>query len=137
MSMGLSLLWKDRLFDYLLGIDPAEDRFVALLSTAATEDDTGTSIVEVTYTGYTRIEVAAADWTATINGLRSNEAAITFPTPPTDEGEYALGFAVCNAATNGELVGFADFAPAVFLTELVQPKFSIGALAWALLTTTD
>lgn len=79
--------------------------YVALFTTLP--DEAGTGGVEVTGTGYTRVQHGPSDatWAAPVggNGVFSNLGAIQFGSPTTDWG-VIVGYGIFDASTEGNLL---------------------------------
>lgn len=118
---------KEVILDLLTGVDPAEDRFVALLTATAAPDDTGATIAEPGYTGYGRVEFLAANWTATTDGVRYSEVDTDFPI--TDAEVELAGVAILDAATNGALITFENFVETLNIPSGKVPSLASGELA--------
>lgn len=98
--------------------------YVALFTTAVTDAGGGT---EVSGGSYARKLTAGSDWAAASGGATSNAAIITFVTPTGSWGT-ATHFALMDAASGGNYLGWSDLTiPQTIGTgNLVQ--FAIGAL---------
>lgn len=83
--------------------------YVALCKIAPLASDTGSTISEVTYTNYTRLTLSSASFTAVISNAVSNAAQLTFATPGAT-GDVAYGWAICDAATLGNVLYFDALA---------------------------
>jgi hypothetical protein len=105
--------------------------YVALSTTTPTE--TGTNVTEPSSGGYARVATAAADWNSATDAdpsLTDNANAITFPTA---SGDWASGadlthFALYDAATSGNFLGFGALALAKPVLNGDTPSFAAGAL---------
>lgn len=81
--------------------------YVALLNGAPANSQTGSTIPETAYTGYARVVTAGADWAAPSGGSPENESnanQINFPACTAGSGNPIYGFAICDAATTGNLL---------------------------------
>lgn len=138
MTVDFADTWREKVLDYVLGISPAADRYIAILGEVAVPGDTGSTITESDYPAYERVEFLAADWSATSSGRRRNEADVLFPT--VDEGGHvAVGFALLTAATAGELVAYHNLDDVDWRTFTVgqTPRIAINQLAMALSALVD
>lgn len=128
----LSTLWRERLLDWLTGASPAGNRYAALCSVAPGLADTGSTITEMTYPGYARLGIAFG---ATSNSRRKNSGQLLWAAPDAEISVVAV--AVVTASSGGELVGWADFTPAVAFLAGQAPKFAVNTLALALVGVTS
>src|SRR5262249_53942550 len=93
--------------------------YIALCTTTPIKSDTGTTIsngtgtgVEVSGGSYARVAVTSntSNWTvAGTNDLVSDNAVITFPTATANWGTV-VGIAICDAATNGNILFFGNLS---------------------------
>ena len=105
--------------------------FVALCTTVPTSADTGSTIVEATYTGYAR-KATAGDWGSASAGTPStifNSSAITFA-PCTGGTSTIIGFAIVdNGSTGaGNMLAWGSCASTVISVTQTPPTFAINAL---------
>lgn len=77
--------------------------FLALCTEIPTREDTGTTLIEATYTGYERVAVAAGDWSAP-SGRRMENAVDIALAPCTAGADRIVGWALCDADTAGEVI---------------------------------
>jgi hypothetical protein len=104
--------------------------YVALFTTLPAEDGTGG--VEVSGTGYARVQHDAADanWTAPTggNGLYSNNGAVQFGSPTANWGSI-VGFGLYDASVAGNYLLGALFASPVTVNDGdPAPAFATGQL---------
>lgn len=100
--------------------------YIALCRVAPLATDTGSTITESTYTNYARVLKNTADFTAISANATSNVAEIDFPTPGVT-GDTVYGWALCDAATLGQVLYFGPLA-ALPVTPGFPPFIPIGAL---------
>ncbi len=111
MAAAMSNYLAGKLLDYVLKgtAFSSPTLYAALTTTVPTQTDTGSTILEVAYTSYVRVSVPGSSINAAtlISGLMSsvNGTAINFPTS-TGTPQTALGFALCDALTVGNLLYF-------------------------------
>jgi hypothetical protein len=74
--------------------------WLALLTTVPTDESTGATIVEATYTGYARLEVPEAAWGAASGGEIKNDEVLTFP-ECTEGSSTIVGWAGVDSTTEG------------------------------------
>ena len=96
------------------------------------KDDTGTTVPEMTGTGYARVQrdPLDANWTATSgnDGQSDNAAAITFGSPTSNWG-VAGGFFIADALTVGNMLYWGVLADEKTINNGdAAPSFGIGAL---------
>lgn len=106
--MSKSDYLEDKLNDHVHGkatFTAPANIFVALLTSAPLDSDTGTSIAskEATYTGYARKSTAAADYGSSSGGTTANANAIAFA-PCTGGSSVVKYFAKVDAATLGNVL---------------------------------
>lgn len=100
--------------------------FLALLSAPAVPSDTGTTLAakEAAYGGYTRAEVASSVWEAASGPVIVNAELIALPKRTSGQAQI-IAWALCDAATKGNVLHFGD-TPA-FVIDAADPEPSIGA----------
>lgn len=87
--------------------------YLALCTSLPDSSKTGTTIVEATYTGYARIQVAAGGWSAAVSGgagaasTKANNGAITFAAC-TASSSIITGWALCDALTVGNMLAWGS-----------------------------
>jgi hypothetical protein len=100
--------------------------FMAAVTVAVTDADTGSTITEANYTGYARKSVAAADMGSAAAGSAANVNAITFAAA-TAGTSAVIGHAKCVAATVGRLIK-SGTCSTVNVSATQQPlNFAVGA----------
>ena len=85
--------------------------YIALCTTLPTVASTGSTIVEPSGNGYTRVSTVAGNWntaTGSNPATMSNSATITFPTCTTATWGAIVGFALVDAATNGNVLAWGS-----------------------------
>ena len=123
---------EDKVLDHVLGdgafASPAAV-YLALCTVVPTDGSTGVSIVEATYTGYARLQLAAASLSASAIGSKTNSAALEFAAC-TAGTSTVIGFAITdNAATGaGNMLMWGTTTPKVIDTSSTPPRIAIGAL---------
>lgn len=131
---GKSDYLENRVLDHFLGATASTAPatvYVALYTTALNDASTGTTPspgVEVTGGSYARVAVTnnATNWPAASGGAKANGTAITFPAPSADWGTI-VGFAILDAATNGNILYFGAITPNKTVNNLdPAPTFAIG-----------
>lgn len=104
--------------------------YLALCIAAPGETDTGSTIVEATYTGYARLQVPAADWNAANvgTGTAVTNAIKTFAAC-TAGTSACTHFAWCSALTLGDVIAFGALAATLNVSTAAQPvSFAAGNL---------
>ena len=108
--------------------------YVALSTSAPNMDGTGvTEPSGATVSDYARVETAAADWAAATDAdpsVLANAQAIEFPqlTTASEDWGTVTHFALYDAATNGNLLGYGALGTPKNPTEGDTPSFSVGDL---------
>jgi hypothetical protein len=106
--------------------------FMALVTVAVTDADTGSTITEATgATGYARKSVAAADMNTSSAGSATNANAITFAAI-TAGSAAVIGFAKCIAATVGVMQKYGTCASTTISATQTPPTFAAGAFTTSL-----
>ncbi len=88
---GLSNTWEDNVLDYITGVDPAVQRYLALMTATPTDTTLGTEVATAGGTLYTRM---AINFDAASGGATQNNGIITFPTAGASWGTVTH-WAVC------------------------------------------
>ena len=113
--------------------------YVALLTTNAVASDTGTTLqggggtgVEVSGGNYARQSVAAGtgNWSAPSGGSTSNSNAITWAS--VTWSATVVGIAICDAATNGNMLFFGALASNKVVSSGDTITFNVSQLAVSL-----
>ena len=126
--------WENAVLDATFG-DPdvtiTAPTYLALALQVPTDASTGTTIDGggwiPTYTGYARKSIAAADMSAAASGSKTNSNAITFAAC-TAGTSTIVGWAVCDAATVGNILVWGSCTSTVISTTQTPPTVAIGAL---------
>ncbi len=106
----------------------AEENWLALVTAPIGPEDTGATIAEATYTGYTRIPAKSTDFGAAEKGEKTNVNAFTFP-ECTALPDSVVGAALLTAEGIGEGEIIHDFLVVEFTTVIGKtPDFKVGAL---------
>lgn len=102
--------------------------FLALVTVAVTDSDTGSTITEANYTGYTRLSCPGTNWGNASGGTITNSAAITFA-GCTGGSSACVGWALLDASTAGNILLYGDFGSTLTVDTSHTPlSFAIGAL---------
>jgi len=120
--MSLSTYAANLLVEYLLA-----DSVWAGLSTADPGVGGG-GLAEPSSGSYDRVEIETTDWTAAAAGVKSNVAAVTFPTPT---GAWGTITHVClfDAASGGNLIHSTPLPfPQIVTGTSIAPSFPIGEI---------
>lgn len=140
MAGGMSQYMSRSVLDHYLrnqAYTPAAAIYVALLTTMPS-DDAGTGLVEVAgpyaTTGYQRMPVTYGAATGTSPAQVANTAAVTFDVAATD-WTTVVGYALYDAATAGNLLGFVAISPTIPInigSQLTFPCTPVAALTFTL-----
>lgn len=136
MSQFLSNYLRSALLDKLFrGVDPSwpTNVYLALMTTAPTPAGGG---AELSYTNYARVEVAVGtdDWDA--SGVVSDRVQLdsssifSWPAPGSDGDAPVVGVAVYDAATDGNLLAYADLAASATIQEDNEVRINAGDLSF-------
>ena len=104
--------------------------YVALTKTLPTAADTGSTISETTYTNYARLLTHTADYTAITGQASSNVNPLSFAAPGTT-GDTVNGWALCDAATGGNMLYYGPLAAVVIAASGTAPSIGAGGLTLA------
>ena len=105
--------------------------YMALVTVAVTDADTGSTMTEATYTGYARKSVAAGDMNGAAAGSASNANAIQFAAC-TNNSSVVIGFAHCAASTVGTMRKFGTCASTTVSTTQTPAQFAASAYTTSL-----
>lgn len=100
--------------------------FLALVTVAITDADTGSTITEAGYTGYARKSIANTDFAAASAGAHTTTNAVTFAAC-TGGSSTVIGFARTVAATVSRLIRMATCSSTVVSTTNTPASFAAGA----------
>lgn len=108
---------------------PPVTLYLALCTAAPTDASTGSTLTEANYTGYSRLAVTnnATNWPAASAGAKSNGVAFTFA-ECTAGTSTITHFAIVDAATLGNVIGWGALTTSKTITTGDTPKFAIGDL---------
>jgi hypothetical protein len=98
--------------------------FIALLTTNPS-NNTGTGLVETTYTNYARVACSGATWATAASGSITTASVVSFPSCGTT-GATIVGWALYDASTAGNLLFYGTCSLTV--SSGIQPQFAAGAL---------
>jgi hypothetical protein len=125
---GLSNAVENKVLDHLLAgtsYTPPDTLTIALVSTAVTESDTGSTITKVSYTGYADFALThATHWNNAASGSKTNKAVLTWPENTGATTPTAVGFAVLNGT---DIIVFGTL-PSTAIAPNITPQFAINAL---------
>jgi hypothetical protein len=103
--------------------------YIALCTAAPTDASTGSTLTEANYTGYARKAFTnnSTNFPAASSGSKSNGVAITF-NPCTGGSSTVTHFAIVDAASNGNVLGWGALTASLAVSNGITPEFAIGAL---------
>lgn len=122
MAGSLSNLYERKALDYILGMDPAATRYLALYTSDPTDADSGT---ECTGSAYARVAIAFNAASTNTSGTTSatNDGAVTFPRALGSWGTISH-FGIRTASSGGDLIAAGDFdTPTAITTNQI---FEVG-----------
>lgn len=105
--------------------------FMAAVTVAITDADTGSTITEAAYTGYARKSTAAADMNTAAAGSASNANAIAFAAC-TAGTAAVIGFGKCVALTVGRLIKYGTCTTVNVSSTQTPLQFAAGAFTTTL-----
>jgi hypothetical protein len=136
MANNISDYLESKVLNFLFRTDSTFTKpgtiYIALCPTTPTDASTGTTIVEPVGNGYTRIALNPSDanWTAVAAaGETHNASVIQFPTCTTSAWGQINGFAVCDAATLGNMLFWGALGTAKPVNVGDSAKFDTAALS--------
>jgi hypothetical protein len=103
--------------------------YVALFISDPTDAASGT---EVTGSGYTRMEMTTASWSATSNGTISNSAQITFPTASGPDWGTITHAALFDSGSGGNMLHYGPLNASVTVNTNDGFVFAAGQLVLSL-----
>lgn len=102
--------------------------YAALCKTAPTKTSTGSTIQEVTYTGYARVQVPAASLNPASGGVMTNNADIEWPDVQ-GGSDNAAAVAFLDAASGGNMLYYdPDVGIIAISTTQTPPVIRAGSL---------
>lgn len=133
---GFSNAMEDEILDSIFGDHATINLFsaptyLALVTVAVAEGDTGSTITEANYTGYARKSIAAADMGASSGGTKSNTAQQQFANA-TGGSSTIIGWAQCSASTAGKVGLFGTSTSTVISATQTPATIAVGALSGSL-----
>lgn len=115
----------DHIFNKQVYVPPA-NLYVALLVQEAAENQDGTQLVEVNYTGYQRVQTQPAGWSRT-NNVMGNNTKIQFG-KCTAGAANATHFAILDAAGGGNVLFKNALNAPLAISAGITPEFGIDQL---------
>jgi hypothetical protein len=103
--------------------------YLCLCSTVPTSTSTGSTIVELSYTGYARLSMAG-NWTAATAATPSvgtNTAQASFAACTAGTGT-AIGFALCDASSAGNMIWWGTLTSVTISTTQTPATIAAGAV---------
>lgn len=132
---GYSDYAENKILDHVFG-GPDYTRpatlYLALLTAAPTDSDTGSTIVEANYTGYSRKAVTndATNFPAASSGAKSNGVELLY-SECTAGSSTITHFAWVDAASAGNVIGYGALTLSKIITAGDTPRFPVGTLTIA------
>lgn len=83
----------------------ADTLYLALVWNLPSDSDTGSTISEITGSGYSRLTLTPATWTTPSGGLSTYGAALQWSIAVTWD-QTIVGYAICTASSAGNLVAY-------------------------------
>lgn len=106
--------------------------YVCAATQAVASSDTGSTIVEPTYTGYARVELADSDFDTVALGAGSNATDWIFPDVQAG-GDTVTSIVICDAASGGNMLWYDNLASSVALSTTQTPlKIDAGQATFGL-----
>lgn len=123
--MSLTTYAGNKVLDHLIGKTAftMPDVHLALFKTAPNVAGGGT---ECAYTGYARLDVAGADFSAAASLASTNANVLTFGTKTAGTDENVGWWATFDASVGGNMLEFGTMAAAKTIANGDTPKFPIG-----------
>lgn len=112
--------------------------FLALCTVVPDSSKTGTTITEASYTGYARLSIPNGSFAAPTAGGAgaassiANNATLTFA-PCTAGSSTIIGWALCTAATVGNVIAWGSASSTVISTTQTPATVATGALTITLI----
>lgn len=124
MAGSASDYLENLLLNQITGKSPSASRYIALLTEAPDDADTGSTIVEPVAMNYARITTTASSWNTASGGSATTASILTSNVASGDWGEITH-WALCDAATTGNVLVWGEVT--VPKTVLTGDSFSFGA----------
>ena len=134
---GFSDAVENKIMDHMyraVTFTPAQPSFLALTTSAVNETNTSANITEANYTGYARLSIASAAYTAAASGEVHNSAQQTFAAC-TGGTSTVIGWAVCSVAATagaGDVYHFGTCTSTVISTTQTPATINASALSLSL-----
>lgn len=126
---------ENKILDHLYKattLTPPNPLFLALTTGAVNETHAGNTITEAAYTGYARLSLAPAAFTAASAGETHNSAQQTFPAC-TALTSTVIGWAMVGSSSGaGDIYHFGTCTSTVISTTQTPPTINASALSLAL-----
>lgn len=124
---------EDELLDHWLGgsaYSAPATIHVALFTAAPTDAGGGTEVGVGTWTNYARAAVTnnLTNWPASSGGSKSNGTVVSFGTVTASGPVTVVAFGLFDAASGGNLLGWATLTTNKTVNNGDQPSFAVGAL---------
>lgn len=120
---------ENKILDHIFndGSYTAPSPYLALCTSVPDDTKTGTTIVEASYTGYSRLAIAGSDMSAAASGSKTNSATLTFAAC-TASSSTIIGWAICDAATVGNMLVWGTCTSTVISSTATPATVAIGGL---------
>ena len=132
---GFSDATENKIMDFLyrgIALTPPSPRFLALTTSAVNETNTAGTLTEAAYTGYARLSLADAVFTAAAAGEVHNTATQTFAAC-TGGTATVIGWAICSAVSGaGDIYHFGTCTSTVISTTQTPATINASALSMSL-----
>lgn len=131
---------KSKLIDHVFkeAYTPVADLYLCLCTADPTVAGTGSSIVETDYTGYSRLSfTGGSKFNAAASRKNVQKAIFTFG-QATEVGTSDISdWAICDAATNGNMLAFGSFNADWNVVSGNTPKIAVGEIEIEIESTVD
>lgn len=129
---GFSNFMENEVLDSVFGDHASINLFtaptyLALVTVAVGETDTGSTLTEANYTGYARKSIAAADMSAAASGSKTNGNSLTFANC-TAGTSTVIGWAQCSASSAGSIGLFGTCTSTVISATQTPATIAASAL---------
>lgn len=120
---------ENKLLDHIFNDSSfsAPTPWLALCTTTPTDASTGSTIVEASYTGYARLQIAGSDMSAAASGSKTNSSALTFAAC-TGGTSTVQSWAICDASTTGNMLVWGTCTSTVISTTQTPATIAVGGL---------
>lgn len=130
---SLSTVTANKVLDHLHGKTAftMPSLWAALVTVTPTAGMTGSTITEISYTGYARKSLAGSDFNAASAGAATNATLWAWGAMTAGAGGTAVAVVLCDASTAGNVLQFSS-AISLAISAGITPQVAAGAASFSL-----